>query len=204
MRTNTTHNKDDINLLYQLVKQFAEEKFSATSLSSTNIRNENTKSRVKKDFRELYPNTPIRFGNMETNNMNHIGADAVIANMMIHSLSPQGRRLVEQMYTGDPFEIDIKLDSHSKNRSAEIAATYLKTIGRRLKFIRKRKHRQKITMSPIYFTKDPNPVTHPISFIPEHMRDKYDFLHDEIRKENKDVKSPIYFEGIDIERRNRD
>lgn len=44
------------------LKQYAEEKFSATSLSSTNIRNENTKSRVKKDFRELYPNTPIRFG----------------------------------------------------------------------------------------------------------------------------------------------
>lgn len=47
--------------IYRL-KQFAEEKFSATSLSATNIRNENTKSRVKKDFRELYSNTPIRFG----------------------------------------------------------------------------------------------------------------------------------------------
>ena len=46
------------------LKQYAEEKFSATSLSSTNIRNENTKSRVKKDFRELYPNTPIRFGKL--------------------------------------------------------------------------------------------------------------------------------------------
>ena len=44
------------------LKQFAEEKFSATSLSATNIRNENTKSRAKKDFKELYPNTPIRFG----------------------------------------------------------------------------------------------------------------------------------------------
>ena len=49
--------------IYRL-KQFAEEKFSATSLSATNIRNENTKSRVKKDFRELYPNTPIRFGKL--------------------------------------------------------------------------------------------------------------------------------------------
>lgn len=46
------------------LKQYAEEKFSATSLSSTNIRNENTKSRVKKDFKELYPNTPIRFGKL--------------------------------------------------------------------------------------------------------------------------------------------
>ena len=47
--------------IYRL-KQFAEEKFSATSLSATNIRNENTKSRVKKDFKELFPNTPVRFG----------------------------------------------------------------------------------------------------------------------------------------------
>lgn len=187
--------------IYRL-KQFAEEKFSATSLSSTNIRNENTKSRVKKDFRELYPNTPIRFGNMETNNMNHIGADAVIANMMIHSLSPQGRRLVEQMYTGDPFEIDVKLNSNCKNRSAEIATTYLKTIGRRLKFIRRKKNRAKIAPSPIYFTKDPKPITHPISFVPKHMRDKYDFMNDEMKKENKNAKSPIYFEGIDTERRN--
>lgn len=49
--------------IYKL-KQYSEEKFSATSLSSTNIRNENTKSRVRKDFKELYPNTPIRFGKL--------------------------------------------------------------------------------------------------------------------------------------------
>ena len=136
------------------LKQFAEEKYSATSLSATNIRNENTKSRVKKDFRELYPNTPIRFGNMETNNMAHIGVEPLIANMMIHSLSPQGRRLVEQMYTGDPFHIDIKLDSNSKNRSAEIANTYLKAIGRRLTFIKKPKDITKITISPVSFDHD--------------------------------------------------
>lgn len=46
------------------LKQFAEEKFSATSLSATNIRNENTKSKAKKDSRVLYPNTPIRFGKL--------------------------------------------------------------------------------------------------------------------------------------------
>jgi DNA-directed RNA polymerase beta subunit len=183
------------------LKQFAEEKFSATSLSATNIRNENTKSRAKKDFRELYPNTPIRFGNMETNNMNHLGADVVIANMMIHSVSPQGRRLVEQMYTGDPFKIDIKLDSDSKNRSAEIANTYLKTIGRRLKFIKVRKQKTKIAISPILFTKDP--VVYPISFVPENMRDGFDYEKDfkerqELEKSKIKTKAicPIEFEGI--------
>lgn len=47
------------------LKQYAEEKFMATNLSSTNIRNENTKSKASREFRELHSNTPIRFGNME-------------------------------------------------------------------------------------------------------------------------------------------
>ena len=191
------------------LKQFAEEKFSATSLSATNIRNENTKSRARKDFRELYPNTPIRFGNMETNNMVHADPDIIIANMMIHSLSPQGRRLVEQMYTGDPFNIDIKLDSDSKNRSAEIANTYLKTIGRRILFIKRRKQRTKIAISPIIFDRDP--VQYPISFVPEQLREGFDYEKDfeerqkleEDKKRTKAV-SPIEFEGRDLRRTDRD
>jgi DNA-directed RNA polymerase beta subunit len=193
--------------IYRL-KQYAEEKYSATSLSSTNIRNENTKSRVKKDFRELYPNTPIRFGNMETNNMAHIGVDALISNMMIHSLSPQGRRLVEQMYTGDPFNIDIKLDSDSKNRSAEIANTYLKTVGRRIRFIKERKKIRKVTISPITFNRDP--IQKPISFVDKELREGYDYVkaYKERLEFQKKVKesgalSPIKFKGIDI-RRKRD
>lgn len=181
------------------LKQYAEEKFSSTSLSATNIRNENTKSRARKDFRELYPNTPIRFGNMETNNMGHLGVDVVISNLMIHSVSPQGRRLVEQMYTGDPFKIDIRLDSDSKNRSAEIANTYLKTIGRRLLFTKRLKKYDVITMSPIEFTKDP--VSHPISFVPESMREGFDYEKDfeerqKMNKEREKCESPIIFEGI--------
>mgnify|MGYP004659660403 CR=1 FL=1 len=188
------------------LKQYAEEKFSSTSLSATNIRNENTKSRARKDFRELYPNTPIRFGNMETNNMGHLGVDVVISNLMIHSVSPQGRRLVEQMYTGDPFKIDIRLDSDSKNRSAEIANTYLKTIGRRLLFTKRLKKYDVITMSPIEFTKDP--VSHPISFVPESMREGFDYEKDfeerqKINKEREKCESPIIFEGIRRKRNKR-
>lgn len=191
--------------IYRL-KQFAEEKFSATSLSATNIRNENTKSKARKDFKELYPNTPIRFGNMETNNMNHIGADAVITNMMIHSLSPQGRRLVEAMYTADPFNIDIKLDSNSKNRSAEIASTYLKTIGRRITFIKKRKLKKKLALPAFYFEKDP--TVYPISFVSDQDRDGFDYEQDFKDREKKlksvkykKAKSPFYFEGIDRKRK---
>ena len=194
--------------IYRL-KQYSEEKFSATSLSATNIRNENTKSRVKKDFRELYPNTPIRFGNMETNNMAHIGVDALIANMMIHSTSPQGRRLVEQMYTGDPFHIDIRLNSDARNRSAEIANTYLKTIGRRLTFVKRKKKITKITISPVSFDRDP--YRHPVSFVPESMRSGFDYEKDFIeRQELKEAKikagakSPVRFEGITRRKYNED
>ena len=134
------------------LKQYAEEKFSATSLSATNIRNENTKSKAARDYRELYSNTPIRFGNMETNDLLHIGVSHVVTNLLIHSLSPHARRLTEQMYTCDPFKIDIRLDDNSSNRSAEIVNVYLKTIGRRLIFEKRRKLKYKLIRTPIYRT----------------------------------------------------
>lgn len=48
------------------LKQYAEEKFSATSLSSTNIRNENAKSKANREYRTLYSHTPIRAGEAKT------------------------------------------------------------------------------------------------------------------------------------------
>jgi hypothetical protein len=143
---------------------------------------------------------------METNNMNHIGADAVIANMMLHSLSPQGRRLVEAMYTEDPFHIDIKLDSNSRNRSAEIAATYLKTIGRRITFIKTKKIKKKIAVPGIYFDRDP--IKHPITFVAESEREGFDYEQDFVDRQKKlksakykKAKSPFLFDGIDTRRK---
>lgn len=134
------------------LKQFAEEKFSATAMSATNLTNENTKTRASRNYRSYYSDTPIRFGNMESNDMNHMGSEPVVVNLMIHSVSPQARRLVEQMYTGDPIAIDIKLDSDSSNRGAEKVNTFLKAIGKRLWFRKKKKIRRKgITFSPIRF-----------------------------------------------------
>ena len=141
---------------------------------------------------------------METNNFAHIGVDALIAHMLIHSLSPQGRRLVEQMYTGDPFNIDIKLDSNSKNRTAEIANTYLKTIGRRLVFEQVRKKIHKITISPVSFDKDP--TIRPVSIIPlqEYNKEGFDIekyeqeeAEFERRKRETGAISPLIFEGRD-------
>ena len=132
--------------IYRL-KQFAEEKFSATSLSATNIRGENVKSKANKNFLELHSNTPIRFGNMEINNYNHLGPEAVIENLMIHSVSPHARKTVKQMYTCNPYNINIRLDNEATNRGAEIINTRLKTIGRRLVFKKVKKERIKTTSS---------------------------------------------------------
>lgn len=124
--------------IYRL-KQYAQEKFSVTSLSSTNIKNENTRNKANKAYRAVSPNTPIRFGDMETGNLLHMGVEYVISTLMIHSLSPEGRRLVKKMLTGDPYHVDIQLDSKSKNRNAEILNTYLKTRGLRIVFEKRKK-----------------------------------------------------------------
>lgn len=49
-------------LYFYRLKQYAEEKFSVTSLSSTNIKNENTRNKASNNYRALYARTPIRFG----------------------------------------------------------------------------------------------------------------------------------------------
>ena len=47
--------------IYRL-KQYAEDKFSVTSLSATNIRNLNTRSKANKQYKSPHTRTPIRFG----------------------------------------------------------------------------------------------------------------------------------------------
>ena len=58
----------------------------------------------------------------------------VVSNLIIHSVSPHGRRKCEEMLTGNPFAINIMMDDECKNRNAEIVNTYLKVKGMRLKF----------------------------------------------------------------------
>ena len=130
------------------LKQFAEEKFSAASLSSTNLKNENAKSKASKNYREPNSNTPIKFGQMESGDFDHMGTEYVVINLLLHSLSPHGRRLVEQIATGDPYNVDVKLDSKAKNRSAEILNTRLKTMGYRLVFTKTKKNKKYAILSP--------------------------------------------------------
>ena len=118
--------------IYRL-KQFAEEKFSAVSLAATNIKGENSKSKSSKQHKTLYSSTPVRFGEMEWEDLIHIQAvEQVIQVLMLLSSSPGARKLNQQLLTGDPFNIDIKLDADSTSRAVEIVLAYLKTIGLKL------------------------------------------------------------------------
>ena len=71
---------------------------------------------------------------METEDERHMGTEVVVHNLMVHSTSPQARRLTEAFIEGDPYTIDIKLDGTCKSRSAEKAKVYLKTMGYAIKF----------------------------------------------------------------------
>lgn len=128
------------------LKQYAEEKFSVTSLSATNLKNLNTRSKANKMYEAKFTKTPIMFGFMESGDLMHMGVQYVVMNLMLYSSSPQGRRLVEQLLIGDPYNIDIKLDQHSKNRNAEIINALMETMGLKLVFKRIPKKRKDMVL----------------------------------------------------------
>lgn len=126
--------------MYRL-QQYAEEKYSVTSLSPTNLRNENSRSKASKFYKSTHRATPVNIGDMEAGDLGHMGFENVITMLMIHSVSPHARRLVEAMFTDDPYLVDIKLDERSSNRSVEILNAYLKAIGYKLEFKKVKKVR---------------------------------------------------------------
>ena len=139
------------------LKQFAEEKFSATSLSSTNIMNENAKSKAAKNYKEPHSSTPIKFGQMESGDLDHMGSEFVVLSLMLHSSSPHGRRLVEQIAVGDPYNVDVRLDSRARSRAAEKLNARLKTMGYKLVFKKTKKIKRYAILKPgLIFQDDPN------------------------------------------------
>lgn len=185
------------------LKQYAQDKFSVTSLSSTNEKNENAKNKASNSYKALYPRTPIRFGEMEIGNLCHANPDLISQVLMLYSSSPLARKLFEQLQTGDPFNIDIKLDMNSKNRNAEILNVYLKTKGLKLtfkKYLKKRKSPMRI--SPMMF-KDKH-VVDPIIFYNKDEKFNLDEAIDHM-KETRDglihpmIFSPMIFDDIILE-----
>lgn len=183
--------------IYRL-KQYAEEKFSVTSLSSVNIRNENTRSKSSKNFKSLHSNTPIKFGDMESGDLGHIGMEHVLSILMIHSVSPQARRLVEQMLTDNPYDIDIKLDDNSVNRTAQIANIYLKVMGYRLRFLKKiKKPMRGILTKGITYHWGDKELRRGVMYVSEEEKG-FDIEKDFKRsQEVADIKRGVYYEGVD-------
>lgn len=188
-------------LYYYRLKQYAEEKFSVTSLSSTNTKNENTRNKASSNYKALYPRTPIRFGEMEIGNMIHMGADLVSQILMIYSTSPLARELCKEIQTGDPFNIDIRLDMDSKNRNAEILNVRLKTKGLKLVFRKRKKVKEKpLLFQPLGFLADPRdgkPIENPLIF---HDHGEKFNLEEAIEslKRSRDIKHPLVFYPLEF------
>ena len=157
------------------LKQYAEEKFSVTSLSATNLKNLNTRSKANKQYETKYAKTPIMFGTMESGNLAHLGMQYVVMNLMLYSSSPRARRLFEELLVGNPYDINIMLDKDSKNRNAEIINVLLKTMGLRLVFKKKLKER-KVMFNNVMYDLVPAKGYKPMTNIREIM----DFYDDEI------------------------
>lgn len=178
--------------IYRL-KQYAKEKFSVTSLSATNIRNENSKSKNSNNYKALYSRTPIRFGDMETGNLIHLGAELVVQMLMLYSTSPHARRLTDQLLTGDAFDIDIKLDEESRNRNVEILNVYLKTMGLRLTFTRvPKKKEQGMLIDPFYFWD--HKYEFPTGVLPINPDEKFDLEAEVLRL----IKTRDEVQGLEI------
>lgn len=119
------------------LKQYGKEKFSVTSLSFTDNKNENSRNKSSGQTKGVFTNTPIKFGNMESGLFSHIGNTINVMMLMLYSSSPHARRLTKKLLTDSPFKIDLKLDRNSKSRKAEIFTVMLKAIGLRLLFVKR-------------------------------------------------------------------
>lgn len=122
--------------IYRL-KQYAEEKFSTTSLSSTNLRGENSRTKAASLYKGIHTKTPIRFGDMETMGSAHLGMDVVVIMLMLNATSPLARRRAEELITSPTIEVDIKLGVNDTSRIVESLNAYFKAMGLRLTFEKK-------------------------------------------------------------------
>ena len=118
------------------LKQVVEEKFSAVSLASTNIRNENSKSKLSKTHNTRFAATPVRvYGEMESSTLSsHLGPDIFIEEFALNSSSPEARRRNEILLTGDPFAFNVELNDDCVSQSADILQAFLKVLGEHLCF----------------------------------------------------------------------
>lgn len=181
---------------YYRLKQYAKEKFSVTSLSATNIRNENSRNKASKNYKAPFSRTPIGFGYMEIGNMSHAGHGLIAEMLMLYASSPLARESYAELMTGDPFNIDIKLDDNASNRSAEIVQTLLKAIGKRIFFEKKLKeYNAGIQIYPMKYNADRDPIKPIIFYDPKAGPEAIQYVLDVARKDviRPIIIDPLYF-----------
>ena len=168
------------------LKQLAEEKFSAVSMASTNIRNENSKSRLSKTHNARYPSTPVRvYGEMESSTISsHIGPEIFIEEFSLNSSSPEARRLNKELLVGDPFAFNITLHDDCVSQSADIVQAFLKVLGEKLCFSKVRKFKVNPT-TKVIVSKHPVKRRRIIFEIPDNIRKTKD-INSEISKEERE------------------
>lgn len=141
------HTRRPVGIGYQYIyrlKQYAEEKYSETSLSAVNIKGDNAKSKASKEYKEPHKRTAIRVGHMETDSLSHIGPDAVSKFLMMYSVSPTGRLSVKSILTDNPFEVNIKLTDKDRNRKVETVMTRFEAMGLEMVIDVKKKKKEAI------------------------------------------------------------
>ena len=134
---------------------------------------------------------------MESGDLGHIGMEYVLSALMVHSVSPQARRRVEEMLTDDPYDIDIRLDENSVNRTAQIANIYLKVMGYRLRFNKKLKKpiRGILTKGITYHWGD-KPLRRGVMYVSEEEKGFDIDKNFKRSQEVQDIKRGVYYDGV--------
>jgi hypothetical protein len=121
---------------------------------------------------------------------------------MMYSVSPEARLEAEELYTCDPYNVNMKLRRYAANRAAEIVHTFLKVLGRKLVHKRIRKARGSMSTSALIFDHDVSPqealVFHE-NMTPEEMKREWEEA-DRIRekiKNDPNVIEPFEWDGVD-------
>lgn len=162
------------------LKQLSEEKFSAVSMASVNVRNENSKSRLHKTHNARYSSTPVRiYGEMESSSISsHLGSEIFIEEFILNSSSPEARRSNINLLIGDPFSLDITLDENCVSQSADIVQAFLKVLGEKLCFSKVRKF-VKIPAARVVVRKIPLRSKEIVAVVPQEIRDRCKSVTDE-------------------------
>lgn len=115
------------------VKHEPSNKSSIRSTNFSDLKDLPAKDKQFKEFKSLYPKTPIKWGEMEVaNSLICKDVKAVKELMSSYATNPEDREILERaLLTGNPFEVDFEV-SNSKSKTTEILEELLYSLGIKL------------------------------------------------------------------------